>query len=70
MQKTQVNLGHGITRNDCPPAADTFDADFFLDVIRRLGIDIKDIKKTKTSEYDLLEIYSELRHFGFSKDST
>ena len=67
MHETSVRLGCGITRNGASPITDTtFDADFFFDVLRKLGINIKDLKKTKPSEYDLLEIYSELMHFGFS----
>ena len=67
MHETSVRLGYGITRNGGFPVADVaFDADFFFDVISKLGINIRDLKKTKPSEYDLLEIYSELMHFGFS----
>jgi len=67
MHETSVRLGYGITRNGGFPVADVaFDADFFFDVISKLGISRSDLKKIKPSYDDLLEIYSELMHFGFS----
>jgi len=67
MNETTVRLGYGIIRNGCSPATDvTVNGDFFLDVIDKLGISRSDLKKIKPSYDDLLEIYSELMHYGFS----
>jgi hypothetical protein len=67
MHEISVRLGHGIVRSGCSPATDTtVDSDFFLDVMDKFGISRDDLKKIKPSYDDLLEIYSELTHFGFS----
>jgi len=66
MYETAVRLGHGIIRNGCLPVTDVTVDGFFLDVISKFGISREDLKKIKPSYYDLLEIYSELMHFGFS----
>ena len=67
MYKTTIRLGHGIIRNGCSPVIGvTVNGDFFLDVISKFGISREDLRKIKPSYDDLLEIYSELTHFGFS----
>jgi hypothetical protein len=66
MYETAIRLGRGIIRNGCSPLTDVKFNGFFLDVISRFGISREDLKKIKPSYNDLLEIYSELMHFGFS----
>jgi len=66
MYETALRLGHRIIRNCCLPVTDITVDGFFLDVISKFGINREDLKKIKPSYYDLLEIYSELMHFGFS----
>ena len=65
MYETPVRLGRGIIRSGCSPNG-TVGTDFFFDAISKFGISRNDLKKIKPSDYDLLEIYSELTHFGFS----
>ncbi|HET6457393.1 MAG TPA: hypothetical protein VFG24_00740 [Nitrosopumilaceae archaeon] len=66
MYETAMKLGHGIMRNGCSPVTDVTVNGFFLDVISKFGISREDLKKIQPSYYDLIEIYSELKHFGFS----
>jgi len=67
MYETTIRLGHGIIRNGRSPTVVVIvNKDFFLDVINEFGISREDLRKIKPSYDDLLEIYSELKHFGFS----
>jgi len=66
MHETAVRLGHCIIRDDGSHVIGLVNMDFLLDVINKFGISREDLGKIKCSYYDLLEIYSELKHFGFS----
>ena len=67
MYETIIRLGRGIMRNGSSPVIDAkVDGEFFLDVIGKFGISREDLKKIKPSYDDLLEIYFELKYFGFS----
>jgi hypothetical protein len=67
MYETTMRLGIGIIRNGCSPVIDvTVNGDFFLDVINKFGISRQDLRKIKPSYDDLLEIYYELKYYGFS----
>jgi len=66
MHETTVRLGHCIIRDDGSHVIGLVNRDFLLDVISKFGISREDLGKIKPSYYDLLEIYAELKHFGFS----
>lgn len=66
MYEISVKLGHGITKNTSPIMNYICTDEFFINVIREFGISSEAIKKIKPSSKDLLEIYSELKTFGFS----
>jgi len=66
MHETAVRLGHCIIRDDGSHVIGLVNRDFLLDVINKYGISREDLGKIKFSYYDLLEIYTELKHFGFS----
>ena len=66
MYETSIRLGRGIIKNTSPLVDPALREEFFLDIISKFGISREDLKKIKPSYYDLLEIYSELMHFGFS----
>jgi hypothetical protein len=67
MYETIIRLGHGLMRNGSSPVIDVpVDGDFFLDVIDKFGISREDLRKIKPSYEDLLDIYLELKYFGFS----
>jgi hypothetical protein len=66
MYETAIRLGHGILRNGCSPVDATVNGDFFLDVISKFGISREDLRKIKPSYDELLDIYFELKYFGFS----
>lgn len=42
------------------------DQNFILEAIAKMGFSIEDIRRVNPSSYDLLEICSELKMFGFS----
>ena len=66
MLETTVRLGRCIIRDDDSHVIGLVNRDFLLDVINKFGISREDLGKIKFSYYDLLEIYTELKHFGFS----
>jgi len=66
MLETTVRLGHCIIRDDGSHVIGLVNRDFLLDVINKFGISREDLGNIKFSYYDLLEIYTELQHFGFS----
>jgi hypothetical protein len=66
MYETTIRLGRGIIRNGCSPANVTVNGDFFLDVISKFGISREDLRKIKPTYDELLDIYFELKYFGFS----
>ena len=67
MHQTTIGLGHGIIRNGSLPASNgTFNDKVFLDVMTKFGIGREDLRKIKPSYEDLMEIYFELKYFGFS----
>ncbi len=67
MNETTVALGRGIIRHGSSPVIDaSVDGKFILDVIAKFGISKEDLKKIKPSYDDLVEIYFELKYFGFS----
>lgn len=67
MHQTTIGLGHGIIRNGSLPASNgTFKESVFLDVMTKFGISREDLRKVKPSYDDLMEIYFELKYFGFS----
>ena len=66
MHEITVRLGHCIIRDDGSHVIGLVNRDFLLDVINKFGIIREDLGRIKFSYYDLLEIYSELKHFGFS----
>jgi len=66
MHETTVRLGHCIIRDDGSHVIGLVNRDFLLDVISKFGISRENLGTIKPSYYDLLEIYAELKHFGFS----
>jgi len=67
MQETTIRLGRGIMKNASALAMGVpVNEKFFLDEIREYGISSDALRKIKPSYDDLLEIYSELKTFGFS----
>ncbi|MGI0027908.1 MAG: hypothetical protein ACREAD_08730 [Nitrosopumilaceae archaeon] len=66
MYEISVKLGHGITKNTLPVTNHICTDEFFISAIREFGISNEALKKIKPSSEDLLEIYSELKTFGFS----
>ena len=67
MHETTITLGHGIMRNGSLPVTDvTINDRFFLDTIVKFGISKEDLRKIKPRYDDLIEIYLELKYFGFS----
>jgi len=67
MYQTTIGLGHGIIRNGALPANNgTFKENVFLDVMTKFGISREELRKIKPSYDDLMEIYFELKYFGFS----
>ena len=68
MQQISVKLGRGITKNTLPIMNCTYTDEFFINAIREFGISCEALRKIKLSSNDLLEIYSELKAFGFSTE--
>lgn len=66
MHELSVRLGCCIIRDDDSHVIGLVNRNFLLDVINKFGISREDLGKIKFSYYDLLEIYTELKHFGFS----
>jgi hypothetical protein len=66
MQQISVKLGRGITKNTLPIMNYIYTDEFFISEIREFGISSEALRKIKLSSKDLLEIYSELKTFGFS----
>ena len=67
MQETTITLGHGIMRNGSSPFSDVVsNGNFFLDVIAKFGISREELRKIKPKYDDLVDIYFELKYFGFS----
>lgn len=66
MHEATVRLGHCIIRDDGSHVIGLVNRNFLLDAISKFGISREDLGKIKPSYYDLLEIYAELKHFGFS----
>jgi hypothetical protein len=66
MHKISVKLGRGITKNTSPIMNYIYADEFFISAIREFGISNETLRKIKPSSKDLLEIYSELKTFGFS----
>ena len=67
MYQTTIGLGHGIIRNGSLPASNAAsNENVFLDVMTKFGISREDLRKIKLSNDDLMEIYFELKYFGFS----
>ena len=66
MHEIDVRLGRCIIRDDGSHVIGLVNRDFLLDVINKFGISREDLVKIEPSYYDLLEIYAELKHFGFS----
>jgi len=66
MQQVSVKLGRGITKNTLPITNYMYTDEFFINAIREFGISSEALRKIKLSSKDLLEIYSELKTFGFS----
>lgn len=66
MYEIGVKLGRGITKNTLPIMNYICTDEFFINAIKEFGISSEALKKIKPSSKDLLEIYSELKTFGFS----
>jgi hypothetical protein len=66
MYETAIRLGRGITKNTLPLVDVTVKEEFFLDIISKFGINRADLKRINPSYDDLLDIYFELKAFGFS----
>jgi hypothetical protein len=66
MHEISVNLGRGITKNAFSILHYLYIDEFFINAIEELGINSETLKKINPSSNDLLEIYSELKTFGFS----
>jgi len=66
MLKSTIRLGRGILQGP-PDTNKTQDQDdFLLEAIVQMGFRKEDILQVNPSSYDLLEICSELKMFGFS----
>ena len=66
MYEASIRLGRGIIKNTSSLADPALRDEFFLDIISKFGISRKDLRKINPSYDDLLEIYFELKSFGFS----
>jgi hypothetical protein len=66
MLKSTIRLGRGILQGP-PGTNEVSDQDkFVLEAIAQMGFRKEDILQVNPSSYDLLEICSELKMFGFS----
>jgi len=61
-----IRLGRGIIRSPASTIDISVQENFVLDAIAQMGFRKEDIMKVNPSSYDLLEICSELKMFGFS----
>jgi len=64
--QTWVRLGTGIIRSPASTIDISVQENFVLEAITQMGFRKEDIMKVNPSSYDLLEICSELKMFGFS----
>jgi hypothetical protein len=62
----EIRLGRGIGRGAHQRDNTAFEENFILEAIVQMGFRKEDILKVNPSSYDLLEICSELKTFGFS----
>ena len=60
-----IRLGTGIIRGPSN-MMEISDQNFILEAIAQMGFSKEDIRRVNPSSYDLLEICSELKMFGFS----
>jgi len=66
MYEASIRLGRGIIKNTLPLVDPALREEFFLDIISKFGISREDLRKINPSYDDLLDIYFELKAFGFS----
>ena len=67
MYEVIVRLGIGIMKNKSSFYVDEIvGEDFFWNATSKLGIEKDELEKINPTYDDLLEIYSELKNFGFS----
>lgn len=66
MHQVDVKLGYGVGKKYSLHSCSILEEDFFWDAISKFGIEMDQLRKMNPSYDDLLEIHSELNHFGFS----